>query len=72
MKVEYIIKPEDVTTLFKLVKHMKRAIDKHITGAIKYDVYYTINNSLNQDELELCKQILDLKECENIKVKIES
>ena len=72
MKVEYTIKPEDVTTLFKLVKHMKRAIDKHITGALKYDLYFTINNALDHDELELCKQILDLKEIKNTKIKIEA
>ena len=71
MEVEYKIKQEDVTTLFKLVKHMKRAIDKHITGSSLYNIYYTINSNLTHDEYELCKQILDIEEFKNIKVKVD-
>lgn len=48
MKVEYTIKPEDVTTLFKLVKNMKKTIDKYIedTGDLKYDVYLKLVKAL--------------------------
>ena len=72
MKVEYIIKPEEVATLFKLVKIAQLAIDTYTTNAIKHDIYFAINTSLNQDELKLSKQIFDLKSYGNIKVKIES
>lgn len=75
MKVEYTIKPEDVTTLFKLVKNMKKIIDKYIedTGGLKYDIYFKISKGFNkEEELELFKQIFDLKEIKNTKIKIEA
>lgn len=74
MKVEYTIKPEDVTTLFKLVKNMKKTIDKYIedTGDLKSDVYFKIANGLDPNELELLKQIFELTEIKNTKIKIES
>lgn len=75
MKVEYTIKPEDVTILFKLVKNMKKIIDKYIedTGGLKYDIYFKISKGFNkEEELELFKQIFDLKEIKNTKIKIEA
>ena len=75
MKVEYIIKPEEITTLFKLVKNMKKTIDKYIedTGDLKYDVYFRISKGFNKkEELELLKQIFELTEIKNTKIKIES
>ena len=75
MKVEYTIKTEDVTTLFKLVKNMKKIIDKYIedTGDLKYDVYFRIGKGFNkEEELELLKQIFELTEIKNTKIKIES
>lgn len=75
MKVEYTIKPEEITTLFKLVKNMKKTIDKYIedTGDLKYDVYFRISKGFNKkEELELLKQIFELTEIKNTKIKIES
>lgn len=74
MKVEYTIKPEDVTTLFKLVKNMKKTIDKYIedVGDLKSDVYFKIANCLDPNELEFYKQIIELTEIKNTKIKIES
>ena len=74
MKVEYAIKPEDVTTLFKLVKNMKKIIDKYIedTGGLKYDIYFKIGKGLDLNELEFYKQILELTEIKNTKIKIEA
>ena len=74
MKVEYTIKPEEVITLFKLVKNMKKTIDKYIedTGDLKYDVYFKITKGLDPNELEFYKQIIELTEIKNTKIKIES
>ena len=74
MKVEYTIKPEDVTTLFKLVKNMKKTIDKYIedVGDLKSDVYFKIAKSLDPNELEFYKQILELTGIKNTKIKIEA
>lgn len=75
MKVEYTINPEEITTLFKLVKNMKKTIDKYIedTGDLKYDVYFRISKGFNKkEELELLKQIFELTEIKNTKIKIES
>lgn len=72
MKVEYIIKPEEVVTLVKIVKLAQLAITTYASNAMKNDIFFAINTSLNKDELELSKQIFDLKSYENIKVKIQS
>ena len=75
MQVEYIIKPEEIATLFKLVKNMEKTIDKYIedTGDLKYDVYFRISKGFNKkEELELLKQIFELTEIKNTKIKIES
>ena len=54
---------------------MKKTIDKYIedTGDLKYDVYFRISKGFNKkEELELLKQIFELTEIKNTKIKIES
>ena len=54
---------------------MKKTIDKYIedTGDLKYDVYFKISKGFNkEEELELFKQIFELTEIKNTKIKIES
>ena len=52
---------------------MKKIIDKYIedTGGLKYDIYFKIGKGLDPNELEFYKQILELTEIKNTKIKIE-
>ena len=53
---------------------MKKTIDKYIedTGDLKSDVYFKIAKGLDPNELEFYKQIIELTEIKNTKIKIES